>query len=452
MVPVVIAVESADRVAGADMPSFSRLLSSGRPVQVLIRVQPSNDPGAGDADEPFRHYRTELGYLGLSHRQAAVSQSSAARAPHLMACFLSALDATRTSLHVINTGLRSAGDTMLLNAWFIAGAAIESRAHPFFRVDPLPGDSEPALMDFDGNPQPEADWPVHPFEYLDGDGNRVSEDLAFTFADYCLLIGRLREHFRVIPPGCDSQALVPIQAYLAMPAEQAHERVPFVWSVDANGTLHRLVASRELALACLDRLNFWRTLQAMAGVRNPHVEAAIERTRAEERAQAAEERAALVAEHLAEVERVRRQAASEAMGRLTDALLDPDGPILGGPRLGLTSAPPPDPVPPPDQTATDAATTATEPAEPDDALSFDDPWIDTPLCTSCNDCLKINPRLFIYTEEKQAMLGDLGSATYAQLVEAAELCPAKCIHPGQPRNPDEPGLDGLIERAAPFNR
>ncbi len=40
-------------------------------------------------------------------------------------------------------------------------------------------------------------------------------------------------------------------------------------------------------------------------------------------------------------------------------------------------------------------------------MSFDEPWIDTPLCTSCNDCLKINPLLFLYNEEKQALLGDL---------------------------------------------
>ncbi|MCU7893162.1 MAG: hypothetical protein KZQ78_16870 [Candidatus Thiodiazotropha sp. (ex Ustalcina ferruginea)] len=66
--------------------------------------------------------------------------------------------------------------------------------------------------------------------------------------------------------------------------------------------------------------------------------------------------------------------------------------------------------------------------------------------------MPINPQLFIYNEEKQAMLGELGSATFAHLVQAAEICPAKCIHPGKPSNPDEPDLDLLIDRAAPFNQ
>jgi pyruvate-ferredoxin/flavodoxin oxidoreductase len=37
------------------------------------------------------------------------------------------------------------------------------------------------------------------------------------------------------------------------------------------------------------------------------------------------------------------------------------------------------------------------------------------------------------------------------MVEAAELCPSKCIHPGQPWNTSEPGLDELKQRAAKFN-
>ena len=102
--------------------------------------------------------------------------------------------------------------------------------------------------------------------------------------------------------------------------------------------------------------------------------------------------------------------------------------------------------------APEAAEPEEEADEQADTLSFDEPWIDTPLCTSCNDCLKVNAVVFLYNEEKQAYLGDLSKVSYVELVTAAELCPARCIHPGLPLNPNEPGLDELIERAAPFNQ
>ena len=454
LVPTVVAVESANRVAGAGLRSLSRLLSSGRPVQVLVRVQPSNNPGAGDVENPFQNYRTELGYLAISHRQAVVAQSSTARSWHLIECFLAALDATRTGLHLISTGQRPPSKLVPLNAWLIAGAALEGRAHPFFHINPEAGDSAAARMNFKGNPQRDRDWPVHPFSYQDENENRVERELAFTFADYALLIERLRDHFRLIPPGCDSDALVAMQDYLAMKADDAYQRVPFIWAVDGNNQLHRLVVSRELALACLDRLNYWHSLQELAGIRNRYVELAIERTRTEEREAARLDQERLQVEHAAEVNRVRDAAAGEAMQRLADLLMGIDFSVPGAylPAQSVDREV--------NDTASEAATddaleTVAQPPPPEPAaaeLSFDEPWIDTPLCTSCNDCLKVNPLIFLYNEEKQAYLGDLDAATYAQLVEAAELCPAKCIHPGAPLNPDEPNLEELIERAAPFNR
>ncbi len=452
LVPTVIAVGGADWMAGDGLRSFSRLLSSGRPVQILVRVQPSNNPGTGPDEEAFHRFRVELGYLAISHRQAFVAQSSAARHQHLLDCFLAALEATRTSLHLINTGMRTPSTLVPLNAWLVAGAALEGRAHPFFRVNPEAGDYAAARMSFADNPQPERDWPRHPFEYVDDDGNRVEHELAFTFADYALLIERLRDHFRLIPPGCDSDALVPMQDYLSMKPDEAYQRVPFVWGVDAGSQLHRLVVSRQLALAALDRLNFWHTLQELAGVRNRYVELAIERTRAEERERAAEERERLTAEHAAELEHVRGEAAGEAMHRLTDLLLGIDFGAAGGAplpagRQPAAAVPASEPAP-----ETGSPETVTDGPEPEAESSFDNPWVDTPLCTSCNDCLKINPLLFVYNEDKQALLGDLGKASYAQLVEAAELCPARCIHPGRPWNPEEPDLEALIERAAPFNQ
>lgn len=444
LVPTIIALGAADQVAGEGMRSFSRLLSSGRPVQILIRVQPHNNPGTVGEEGPFQSFRTELGYLGISHRQAMVEQSSAARHRHMLACFLAALEATRTSLHVINTGQRGPGRLLPLNAWLVAGAAIESRAHPFFRIDPEAGDSSSTRMDFSGNPQWDRDWPVHPFRYHDENSGDTELQLAFTFADYCLLIERLRDHYRLIPPGCDSVALVPMQDYLAMGAEQAYQHVPYVLAVDGNAILHRVVVSRELALASLDRLNYWRTLQEMAGVRNLYVDMAIARTREQEQTQAAAALEQLQQKHAEELEKVRNEAAGEAMQRLTDVLLGMDVSAAVPAALSASA-----------EALPEQAAEAAEPEEADeqvDTLSFDEPWIDTPLCTSCNDCLKVNAVVFLYNEEKQAYLGDLSKVSYVELVTAAELCPARCIHPGLPLNPNEPGLDELIERAAPFNQ
>ncbi len=80
----------------------------------------------------------------------------------------------------------------------------------------------------------------------------------------------------------------------------------------------------------------------------------------------------------------------------------------------------------------------------------DDPWIETPRCSTCNECTGINDRMFAYNDNKQAFIKDPDAGTFRELVEAAESCQVAVIHPGKPRNPDEPGLDDLVERAKVF--
>ena len=58
--------------------------------------------------------------------------------------------------------------------------------------------------------------------------------------------------------------------------------------------------------------------------------------------------------------------------------------------------------------------------------------------------------MFAYDGNKQAYIADITAGTYAQLVEAAESCQVSVIHPGKPRDPNEPGLDELLARAEPF--
>ena len=59
-----------------------------------------------------------------------------------------------------------------------------------------------------------------------------------------------------------------------------------------------------------------------------------------------------------------------------------------------------------------------------------------------------NSAMFAYNEAKQAYIKDITAGTYRQLVEAAEVCPVAIIHPGKPRDPNEPGLEELVARAA----
>jgi ferredoxin len=447
LVPAVIALETAQRVAGESMPAFSRLLNSGRPVQILVRVLAHANPSRDTEEEPFAHFRTELGYLGIAHRQAVVSQSSAARHEHLLRQFTTALDTTRTGLHLISVGLRPTGQDIGLNGWLVAGAALEGRVHPFFRINPSVGDSFADRMDFSGNPQPGQDWPVHSFSYLDEASEQVDIKLAFTFADYALLISRLHRHFTPVPLICESDSLVPMADYLAMPGEESAEKIPFVWAVSGQGELRQLAVTRTLVHACLDRLNFWHTLQEMAGVRSRYLELAVARVREEITVEAEAERQQLIEAHAREQEQVRTEAAAGVMGRLTEVLMSMDftSGALQVPAAPVTPATP-------EQSLEPAAESEPAPAvEEEDEPVATDPWIDSGLCTSCNDCLVINPQVFVYNDDNQAYIADAGAGTYAQIVEAAVICPAKCIHPGQPLNPDESGLEALLEQAAPFN-
>jgi ferredoxin len=369
----------------------------------------------------------------------------------LLSGFLCALDGNRTSLHLINRGTQTKTKKPLLDPWFVASAALESRAHPFLLVNPGAGDHAAERISFEGNPQPDRDWPVEKLEYRDQNGEVTKMDLAFTFADYALLMPSLHEHFRMVPKGLEAGDLVPVDEYLLLEGEVADRSVPCIWGIDDQGVLIRLVVSRALVFACRDRLNYWHTLQELAGIHNFYVEEAIDRVIEEQRAALEAEREQLLREHEQELEDARSEAAGEAMGQLVDVLMGADlsGMINDGSQLATMPAVAPAVVEAPAEAAAEPEADADTDAE--EELSFDEPWLDTPACTTCDDCMGINKMMFAYNDDKQAILRDPRAGTYADLVAAAEICPAKCIHPGKPLDPNEPGLEELIARAEPFN-
>ena len=453
LVTRVIALESADYLATDGLPTFSHLLGSRLPVHVLTWVRAYDNPAVKAGDGPFDAYRFELANFGIGHRQVVVAQTSAARHEDLLAGFLCAIDSNRSSLHLVNRGTQTKTAKPILEPWFVASAALESRAHPFLLVNPDAGDQAAKRVSFDGNPQPDEDWPVETLEYRSAEGEETKMELAFTFADYALLMPALHDHFRMVPAGFESEDLVTVADYLEADEDRL---VPFVWGIGEDGMLVRLVVSRALVFACRDRLNYWHALQELAGVQNYYVEEAVERIIEEQRAALEAEREQLLKEHAEELQTVRSEAAGEAMGQLVDVLMGADlsGMLAGGGQLATMPAARPAEVEAPAEGVEPEADAQAEPAEaeePEEELSFDEPWLDTPACTTCDDCMGINKMMFAYNDDKQAYLVDPKAGTYDELVRAAEICPAKCIHPGKPLNPNEPNLDELIARAAPFN-
>ena len=140
LIPTIVAVVPAALVAGDGLLSLSRLLLSGRPVQVLLLGHPAENPGAEEEDA-LSGYRFEPGYLGISHREAVVQQTTIARPLHMLEGFAKGLHAAHTALHVVAVADGTRGAAASADPWLFLTAALEGRAHPVFHYDPEAGET-----------------------------------------------------------------------------------------------------------------------------------------------------------------------------------------------------------------------------------------------------------------------------------------------------------------------
>ncbi|MBT8421276.1 MAG: hypothetical protein KJO08_10510, partial [Gammaproteobacteria bacterium] len=330
LAPVVLVVDSASNVAQNGLIGLSRLLHADRPIQVVLETQPGMDPGAREEAIAGATCRTELGYLGISHRQAVVVQSSATRPQHLLAGFEMALRAGRPALHLLGSGYPGNTEQSLsLWPWLLESAAVESRAHPLLQYNPALGGKCTVPLSLADNLQPKTDWPDHPFQYRTEDGTVTEVLMTFGFADYALLDPRWWPHFYPVPDTLDAKEIIHLDNYLALDPEQRGHQLPFLWAAHQDertrgARLRRLIVSTILVEACLDRREFWRTLQALAGVRNHHVDIAVSQVKAKAEETAEAQRVLLVTEHRIELAKTRKEAGANALRRLTESLLAMD--------------------------------------------------------------------------------------------------------------------------------
>jgi hypothetical protein len=307
-------------------------------------------------------------------------------------------------------------------------------------------------FDLSGNPQPETAWPVRETRIADSAGGEQTLVEAFTFAHAAALDPVYRGHFRVIPTEAWNEDQLEISTYLATDPEERGRKVPYIWIAGKDGRLARTVVTQEMIFACHDRRRAWRILQELGGADNEYARRAAEAARQQVLAEAEETRRELEAEHIEEVEQARATAAGEAMERLVSVLMNEDALASMAPAAATPAA-----VPMVEPAAAEAAEEVAEgaeveeEAEEEEEISFADPYITSALCTTCNECTNLNNRMFQYNANKQAFIADPKAGTFEELVKAAEKCPARCIHPGAPREDDDTVTEDLIAKAARFN-
>ena len=79
------------------------------------------------------------------------------------------------------------------------------------------------------------------------------------------------------------------------------------------------------------------------------------------------------------------------------------------------------------------------------------PWLETDECTSCDECTKLNSKIFAYNGDKKAFIKNPDGGPYEDLVKAAEKCTAGVIHPGLPKDRSMKDADKWVKRGEKVN-
>jgi pyruvate-ferredoxin/flavodoxin oxidoreductase len=410
--------------------NLSRLMASGKPIKVLVvDTQVYSNTGGqactsgftgqisdmaqfGKAIQGKEEPRKEIGLIGMAHRTTYVMQSTIAHAGHMIEGFIQGLKARRPALFNIYSSCQpehGIGDDMSATQ---AKLAVESRAYPLFRYDPDRGEAPAECFDLDGNPAPLADWPSYKLTYRQG-GREKTLEMPLTFADFAITEVRFRKHFRAAPPDTWNESMIPLAEFLELDEPDREGLYPYVWTVDRKQQLSRLLVDHSMVVSSEDRRHFWRMLRALSGREK------VEVSREEIEADVRQEVVARIAAGLMKL-----------AGGEGDA-----GALLGE----LAAAPAPTEAGAPGAAATAAA---------GDALG---PWLDSQDCTSCDECIRINPEIFAYGDDGKAYIKNPGGGPYSDLVKAAERCTARVIHPGRPADRSGKDIEKWIARGEKYN-
>jgi hypothetical protein len=414
----------ASQLDALETATLMEALSSGLPVKVLVRT--------GEIDSRVKQLSSAAMGLGGVY----VLQSASSNLYRYRERISRGLSYEGAALFCVYTGAGdSAGD---LPPYLAAAAAMESRAFPAFTYDPSAGPDWASRFSLSDNPQADRDWPVHDLTYEDESLQRVSREVAFTLVDFLGCDGRYARHFARVPNENWNGSMISVPDSIAVETRGLPEKVPSLWMVDSTNALHIVLVDGKLIREARRCREQWRSLQELGGIHNSHAERLLESERraweerlaSETSAAQAREQEALSAEGREAPVAGASSAAPSAAGAAASTAVSP----ISGASSGAAVSP---------------AQAAGSP-QSSGANRTDEAYIVSARCTSCNECVKVNDRMFKYNGNKQAYIADLKAGTYADLVTAAENCQVAIIHPGKPWNPNEPGLEELLKRAEAF--
>ena len=402
MFPDYLVCLNSRALSAAEQGELMEILAAGLPMKILVQSDDILEPPlVATGHLAFGARSRQLAHMAIGLSDVFVLQSSASNLVRARESIRRAMQYRGPALFSVFSGANPhvAGVPPYLNA----AAAMESRAFPAFAYDPGAGHDWASRFTLADNPQPERDWPVHRFAYEDPEHQTVAEEVAFTLLDYVACDSRFAEHFARVPRSNWNGSLAPASECLDREVRGMPDRLPCLPMVDDEDRLQKVIVDQRFmreAARCRAR---WRSLQELGGINNSHVAKALAQARAE-------------------------AAAAVPQPQAVSATAAP-----------AAAAP---------AAAAPAPAAAAPEAEPE--RNPDEPYIETPRCSTCNECTQINNRMFAYDENKQARIVDATAGTFKQLVEAAESCQVAIIHPGKPKNPDEPGLEELLKRAEAF--
>jgi ferredoxin len=442
--PLFILIETADELMHAALNDFTSMLAASLPIKILAVNKLNGKPEIPNhlaSDKILM--KQELAAIVVAQRAVNIYQGAA--------------DTPIGLSKSINEGILSASP-MVWNILFPdfsqadskqqyirLNTAIESRFFPRLKYSQDAGELFGSRFDISANPQVHAHFPAYPLE-IKSAGKKETAEFSISVADYLAIQKKHTEQLEIIPAAYRTDDLMVFSKYLDQPQQELVGKIPFIWMLDDHNHLQQAAIPFTWLALCKERIDFWQFIQELGGVNSYHVKRAIEQSRAAWEKEKQNALDAMASVHAEELENIRKEEAGKAMDRLVNVLLDLDNqvyvPSIKKDILEKTEK----------SSSEGKKEIVTEPVKEEESLEVSaEVWVETFRCTSCNDCTNKLPSVFKYNADKQAYVHDATKGTFAQIVSIAENCPAKCIHPGLPHNPNESGAEELIKRAAALN-